>query len=135
MMLCFIAISCTSKAKTLNQKLDTNENRYEARSWLRENAHISALAGNRFSSKKEAIDFVESLYSAGATTVYVTNIFDEDWRLKEEGGPYADTIIVELPSDLVKRASLIKIMNEEIENEGFEPVSDTGQKEITLWWD
>ena len=43
----------------------------EALQWLRSNGHEAALASNRFSSTAEAIAFVEQLYAAGASRVFI----------------------------------------------------------------
>ena len=71
--------------------------RYEALAWLESNPNPYALAGNRFTSTEDALIFVERLYEYGAVEVLVTGIYDEDWRIEAEGGPYADTLIVRLP--------------------------------------
>jgi hypothetical protein len=95
-------------------------------------------AGGRliyFESTEEALAFVETLYAAGALEVWVTGIYDEDWRIEAKGGPYADTLIVHLPPEEEKRLALFEIADEEALREGFAPESDTGQKELLLWWD
>ncbi|HUT28610.1 MAG TPA: hypothetical protein VMX13_02375 [Sedimentisphaerales bacterium] len=109
--------------------------RHEARQWLRTNKNVSPLASNRFGTKEKAVAFVEQLYEAGAETVYVTNIQKEDWRIKDEGGPYADAVIVVLPEDKEKRQKLFEICRVEAEKEGFEGMKDMGQKELFFWWD
>ncbi len=115
--------------------LETGSGRYEARTWLKDNPNPYAFAGNRFETKQEALDFIERLYSAGAVTVYVTNTHNEDWRIKQEGGPYADTLIVKLPTDPQKRRVIFRINSEEAQKEGFAPDADTGQNELLFWWD
>lgn len=116
------------------QNLDP-EPRFEARAWLESNPNPYAFAGNRFASTEEALAFVNTLYEAGALKVYVTGIYDEKWRIDAEGGPYADTLIVRLPSDTESRKILFEISNEEAVSEGFLPEKDTGQEELLLWWD
>jgi hypothetical protein len=119
-------------------RLDANEDfgpQYEALTWLESNPNPYALAGNRFYSTKDAIAFVEMLYEVGAMEVLVTSIYDEDWRIKAEGGPYADTLIIRLPHDSEKRNGLFKIVNEEAAREGFSPEIDIGQETLLLWWD
>jgi hypothetical protein len=112
-----------------------NEERYEAREWLQSNPNESALAGNRFEGTADALAFVEHLYAEGAVHVSVTGISDEPWRIELEGGPYADTLIVELPADGSQRSVLFRICNEEAWREGFSPELDSGQREVLLWWD
>jgi hypothetical protein len=109
--------------------------RYEARTWIIDNPNLYPLAGNRFETKQEALDFVEQLYSAGAETVYVTSVCSEDWRIREEGGPYADRLIVILPNDPQKRRDIFQINTKEAQNEGLVPEVDTGQYELLFWWD
>ncbi len=65
----------------------------------------------------------------------MTGLYEEERRIAREGGPYADTLIVELPSDSQNRRELFRISNEESEKEGFESEVDTGQRELWLWWD
>lgn len=108
---------------------------HEAREWLKANSNPAALAGNRFDSSEEALAFVESLYAAGATQVLVSGILDEDWRIQREGGPYADTLIVILPTDPKQRAALFRMAAKEAEHEDFEPEVDRGQSQLVLWWD
>lgn len=52
----------------------------EAREWLQQNGHDSALAHNRFGSPANALAFVEELYAAGAKRVFVPGdiIADEE---------------------------------------------------------
>jgi hypothetical protein len=124
----------TSCAPGLDENKDLGP-QYEAIDWLESNPSPYALAGNRFYSTEDAIAFVEKLYEAGATEVFVTNIYDEDWRIEAEGGPYADTLIVHLPQDSEKRKKLFQISNDEAVREGFSPERDVGQETLLLWWD
>ena len=103
--------------------------------WLRSNKNKSALATNRFGPTSAAIEFVEQLFSAGATQVFVVARFIEPERIAAEGGPYADELIVQLPDNPEQRAALFRIIAKETESEGFDPPQDTGQGTETLWWD
>lgn len=107
----------------------------EAREWLQTNPNPSALASNRFGDSKNALKFVNLLYDKGAVEVFVSNIYDEEWRISEEGGPYADVIIIKMPTDFITRIKLFFIVNCEAIREGFSPEFDHGQKELLLWWD
>ncbi|NJN95587.1 MAG: hypothetical protein HC875_16490 [Anaerolineales bacterium] len=78
---------------------------------------------------------MEQLYQVGAVKVYVAGLYEEEWRIAQNGGPYADTLIVDLPADSQKRRDLFRISNEESEKEGFEPETDGGQNELWFWWD
>ena len=103
--------------------------------WLRSNKNESALATNRFGPTSAAIEFVEQLFAAGATQVFVVARYIEPERIAAEGGPYADELIVQLPSNPEQRAALFKIIARETQSEGFDPPQDTGQGTETLWWD
>ena len=112
----------------------------EARSWLRTNKNACALAGNRFASTQEAVDFVDRLYRLGAVRVTVENILDEEWRLAREGGPYADTLRVQLPHDAQQRQELLAIHAAECaielgEADAQSVAVDQGQATLLFWWD
>lgn len=116
------------------------QNPPEAREWLAKNSNLSPLASNRFGSREVAQQFVESLYVAGATLVHVTMIHDEPWRIEQEGGPYAESLLVKLPDETKARAKILAIAEEEMRNEGFleddEGLEDKVREEsISLWWD
>ncbi|HEY44011.1 MAG TPA: hypothetical protein G4O11_08530 [Anaerolineae bacterium] len=126
-----IATSCSQG----HQQSGSLGPRYEAEAWLESNPNPNAFAGNRFTSTEEALAFVETLYEHGAREVLVTGIRDEDWRIELEGGPYADVLIIRLPSEPMQRDLLFQIANEEMTREGFSPEADIGQEELLLWWD
>ncbi|MHC4216493.1 MAG: hypothetical protein ACYSWP_24340 [Planctomycetota bacterium] len=67
--------------------------------------------------------------------MHVANIQKEAWRIKDEGGPYADSLVVVLPKDKEKRKKLFEINRVEAEREGFDGMRDAGQKELFFWWD
>ena len=104
-------------------------NGIEARDWLTSNSHPYALASNRFETTIDALEFVEELYRAGALAVLVKDI-----RQEAEGG-YTDTLFVQLPDDKSVREKIFAITNLEARREGFSPETETGQIELTLWWD
>jgi hypothetical protein len=131
----FIPILVSSCFPVLKAQNDVRGPRYEAKAWLESNSNPYAFAGNRFASTQEALSFVELLYEHGAVEVLVTGIYDEDWRIESEGGPYADTLIIRLPSDPRIRDGLFELANEEMSQEGFDPENDDGQEELWLWWD
>lgn len=109
--------------------------RYEARAWLAANANSSPLATNRFQTHTAAAAFVESLYQMGAHSVYVLNVLDEPERIAEEGGPYADTLLVRLPDRSESRRRLFEVHERESEREGLDPEFDGGQPYLYFWWD
>lgn len=111
----------------------------EARKWLASNGNKYALAGNRFASTEDAISFVEHLYSLGAVKVTIpkSSIYSSEKRLREEGGPYADALVVSLPKIQSERESLFKVANQEASNQGmtFNPEQDVKNNKLLLWWD
>lgn len=120
--------------------MESFQNPPEAREWLANNSNPYPLAGNRFGSQEEAQQFVESLYAAGAVTIFVTMIHDEPWRIEQEGGPYAESLLVKLPGAAEARAGILAIAEEEMRNEGFleddERLEDkVTEDSISLWWD
>lgn len=120
--------------------MESFQNPPEAREWLANNSNPSPLAGNRFGSREEAQQFVESLYAAGAVTIFVTMIHGEPWRIEQEGGPYAESLLVKLPDATEARARILAIAEEEMRHEGFleddESLEDkVTEDSISLWWD
>lgn len=93
---------------------------FEALEWLKSNNNPSALATNRFGETVNAIKFVEKLYELGALEVNVIGILDERERVEDEGGPYASSLIVELPQDNEKRNKIIEFYKKEMEEQGIE---------------
>lgn len=107
----------------------------EALEWLRSNENPNALASNRFCSTAEAVAFVERLYDLGAVSVLVSGVRRELSRAAEEGGPYADGLVVVLPEDSETRQRLFRVAQEEARRERSDPTTDWGQQQILLWWD
>ena len=109
----------------------------EALGWLRENKNESALASNRFGETRNAVRFVEQLYSTGARLVIVPeeSINSDSDTMKGEGGPYADALLVHLPPDADKRRAVIAICRKELKREGFKLEDGMEDEQIYLWWD
>jgi hypothetical protein len=81
----------------------------EALAWLDANWNPRALAVNRFGITQHARSFVEQLYAAGATEVGIDNITmlpEHSWT------PYADELIVVLPSDENTRQALLAFVHD-----------------------
>ena len=92
---------------------------FEALEWLKSNNNPSALASDRFGETINSIQFVEKLYELGATKESVIGIFDEPERLEDEGGPYATSLIVDLPQENEKRNKIIEFYKKEMEEQGI----------------
>ncbi|WP_312471348.1 hypothetical protein [Neobacillus sp.] len=93
---------------------------FEALEWLKSNNNPSALASDRFGETANSIKFVEKLYELGALKVNVIDILDEPERIEDEGGPYATSLIVDLPQDQEKRNRIIDFYKIEIEEQGID---------------
>ncbi|MGA1870945.1 MAG: hypothetical protein ACMUJM_20605 [bacterium] len=110
----------------------------EAIQWLKNNKNPYALASNHFTSTKAAITFVEKLYSEGAEFIKIAKdcIKADTQTVKEEGGPYADGLVVKLPSDKAKRKVVISICRDELDPEFKDSIEkDVRFDMIYLWWD
>jgi hypothetical protein len=111
----------------------------EAKSWLQENQNKYALAGNRFAGTEDAINFVNKLYDLGAVKVVISSdsIYNDKDRIEKEGGPYADAIVVTMPSSESQKAALFEIFKKEAISQGMEFNSDTDVKnnKVFIWWD
>ena len=107
-----------------------SDKRYEARDWLVKNPNKVGFATNHFDTTADALAFVDRLYAAGAVTVEVGQVFEEEWRIEEEGGPYAATLYIVLPEDEDTRHN-VKIA-------AFKACPDEGNitgNELRVWWD
>jgi len=106
----------------------------EARGWLHESRHPSALATNRFGTTAAAQTFVEQLYAAGASCVIVDHIMTLP---NHPEGPYADELLIVLPTDARRRAILELIEHEGRPDtvDGKETFVDSGRGSVLLWWD
>ena len=109
--------------------------RYEARTWLAATANPFPFASNRFESREAAGAFIDSLYALGADTVYVLNVQQDSAWVRQEGGAYADALLVRLPVDPGARPRLFAVNAREARREGFEPDRDRGQRYLYFWWD
>jgi len=111
----------------------------EALEWLKTSKSESAFASNRFGPTGNAIAFVESLYEAGALRVMISSecIMDEPERIEEEGGPYADGLVVVFPESTERRSKLLEICKREAASEGFgvDLGRDLRDGKLFLWWD
>lgn len=109
----------------------------EALAWLTANQNESALASNRFLGTENAVAFVKSLYDAGAVKVVVPKdtIADDPDTVEGEGGPYADALVVTVPSDPARREAVVRICRAELRREGFDSPDVAASEQIYLWWD
>ena len=107
----------------------------EVLAWLAGNRRSSPLALNHFRTRGDAEGFVRDLYNAGAVQVIAANIAYHD--AEEHGGPYTDTLRIELPEKTEDRAGVFALCNahcmaDSSTGTGF---IDEGQRTLVLWWD
>ena len=123
----------TSDPQFEAEHLATLDNSPDAREWIQNNGREGPLASNRFEGKEDALAFVEALYEAGAVKVVVDAINDDEIEAAE-GGPYAESLLVRLPSDPEKRERIFAIVDAESKKVG-EQVADVGKETLYFWWD
>ena len=93
------------KARKLN-KANVKDFVVEAKEYFRKTRNESAFALNRFEYNAEIKGIVDELYKAGASGVFVSGLYTEKVRIKEELDIYADTLIVYAPKLNEKLISL-----------------------------
>jgi hypothetical protein len=114
---------------------------FEALTWLKNNENRSPFAANFFGDKKSILNFVIALYEAGTENVEIGNTYDEDWRIKSEGGPYADELIITFPKNKDKKLNIVGLIMKNRPDEYFDVdeksniVNWSKVKTISLWWD
>jgi hypothetical protein len=107
--------------------------RFESRSTRLAHLELQPqLAANKFQTTARALAFVYELYEMGAEEVVIDNISDE--IRPEEGGPYADSLIVHLPDDPRPLWELIERCERETEGEADGTCDERGDS-LYLWWD
>jgi hypothetical protein len=109
----------------------------EALEWLKVNKNESALASNRFLETPNSVKFVKALYAAGAVKVIVPKdtIRDDADTVSFEGGPYADALVVTIPTEPSKRQAVVDLCRAELKREGFDSEEVETAPQIYLWWD
>jgi hypothetical protein len=109
----------------------------EALQWLKASGNPAALASNRFDSTQEAIDLIQRLYGAGALRVAILadTIMSDAETLQDEGGPYADTIVIKLPEDPARRDRVIELCRPEFAHECTTEVESVWGDYVCIFWD
>jgi hypothetical protein len=102
----------------------------EARRWLRRNGNPAPLGANHFPGATAARSFVEELYAAGATRVMVP---EDHIQKDDDGGPYADALVVFLPAAADARETVCQRCQRELDDP--EPFDVNDLNPIFLWWD
>lgn len=113
----------------------------EALSWLKTNKNEYCFASNKFKDKRQILALVKKLYKLGAVKIEIDNIMDEPERIEDEGGPYADTLLVYLPKNKTERlelkAAMFKTRPDEIGSSKtvLNEINWNKDDMIRLWWD
>lgn len=109
----------------------------EALQWLNATNNPAALASNRFDNTADAIEFVENLYELGATKVTISEacIYNSQEVIDEEGGPWADGLVVELPIESDKRDAVTAVLRKEAIAEGVPDHDPPYDNRVFVWWD
>ena len=116
------------------QEAESLQKRYEAHAWLNNNRDHWAFAEHRFHSAAAALAFVDTLYRAGADSVYVAYVMTDSVLSLAHGGPYSEVFIVRLPEDTIARSRLLEIEAREARHSDFQAASDLAQRYLLLWW-
>ncbi len=89
----------------------------EAREWMKQPKHVFFKADS-----KVVAQFVEDFYQAGAVSVYIADVEEE------EGNQYGESLLVVLPKDPDARAKLFQVEARADTQFEDDPVTDKGQK-------
>ena len=106
----------------------------EALAWLREAPTQRSITGGDGEGwrGREAIAVVEKLYDLGAVCVTAVEISGRVERARDQD---TSALIVELPSEEQKRASLFTWHADFVRELGWDPTPDGGQKYMLVWRD
>ncbi len=110
----------------------------DALEWLNGNVNPHPLASNHFRSHTHAVAFVTQLKETGAEAVTIPAgcIHGEAERLREEGGPYADGLVVKLPRDGAVRRRVLALCEREVDDEFRGKLESSVRNDMLfLWWD
>jgi hypothetical protein len=103
----------------------------DAKVWLERNGNEHAFASNHFGDANNARLFVDDLYELGAEYIEIAGVRDEPTRIRNEGGPYADELIVAMPND----ADVVLDVMTRIAAESPDQIERIGPLTVRLWWD
>lgn len=101
----------------------------EALTWSREASDDIRRTIYEFDNARSA-QIIEEIYELGALKVMAVDIDSEP-----DIGETTDTLIVTLPDEPSKRASLLRYENRLARWTGMGGTADRGQKYMLLWWD
>jgi hypothetical protein len=124
-----VSISKSENSDELAKSILARKDVFEALKWLRDTSMPEHSLGEA-TTQNDSIELVESLYKAGAITVWV---FDIDGGSDEEQN--SGRLLIELPRNQSMRKKLFSKCAEITVEQGFDPEEDTGQKYILVMLD
>lgn len=107
------------------QEFMNNENLIEAKKWL--NQSSNRFAENRFRTNNLASEFVDQLYGLGAVFIKISGF-------NRTNNNYANTLIITMPDDEIKRKNIKTIIDNEYEEHQREIEIELNPRYIKLWW-
>ncbi len=103
--------------------------RFEAKGWLKGQQAAKNKEAVAALPTAKAVAFVDKLYKAGATNVFVVDVQTDDQ------GFFANAITAELPAKPALRKKLVDLCTAEYKKLGYEdPCVDEGQPELWFSW-
>jgi len=117
--------------KSFCESLISASNAKEAREWLQSGRKRTFTLGE-LASTEESLALVEKVYAAGAVRVTAVEI-DE---YPDMGGcQNTGKLVIELPDAPSKRTKVLAWASEIAEKQGFDALSDTGERYVFLMLD
>lgn len=95
----------------------------EAKKWIQDPRRELQFALKRFPGPGEAERFIDRLYRFGAIYIGVVFVMGDASALK-----------IYLPLDFDRREEIFKIANTELTKAGYRTETDSGQNDLTIWF-
>jgi len=103
---------------------------FDALEFIAKSGNPFPIAGEAFDSKEDFLKFVLDFKEAGVSAFFVAGILDEEWRIKEEGGPIARFLIL-VCDDNCDWKKMMKLVHYYRPNE----FKEIDENVFRLWWD
>jgi hypothetical protein len=117
--------------KSFCESLISASNAKEARGWLQSGGKREFTLGE-LSSTKESLALVEEVYALGAVRVTAVEIGD----YPDMGGcQNTGKLVIELPDAQSKRTKVLAWASKIAEEQGFDPLADTGERYVFVMLD
>jgi hypothetical protein len=108
-------------------KLLQSRRKAEALRWLSGSQPSRRRALGRFKGANPSVNLVKELYAAGAIRVIAVDI-----ESRPTGSQWTEKLIIELPSDANRRASIFRWCKRQGAKAGYSPQHDAGEKHLYL---